>query len=67
MILTHGANSLDGGTPQFFQEQIKDNVYTYVKIGNLYFTIDNLREDFPGVQSSFAAGSPCRQTVDGYV
>lgn len=55
-----------GGSPQLFREQIKDNIYTYVKIGNLYFTIDNLKEDFPGVQNSFSAGSPCRQTVAGY-
>lgn len=49
-----------------FREQIKDNLYTYVKIGNRYFTIDNLKEDFPGVLTSYNYGNAYRLNVVGY-
>lgn len=55
-----------GGSNPLFREQIKSNIYTFTKIGNLYFTIDNLREDFTGIATSYSAGNPYRQIVTGY-
>ena len=44
--------------PNLFKEQIKDNEYTYVQIGNKFYTVEPLRERFPGVQEIFDISQP---------
>lgn len=38
-----------GSGQEIFYEQIKDNIYPFVKIGSKFFTIENLKEIFPGL------------------
>ena len=53
-------------TPTLYREQIKDNYYTYVQIGDRYFTIDNLAEDFTGVDTSYAGDAPYRIAISNH-
>lgn len=53
-----------GGGPEIFYEQIKDNVYPFVKIGSKFFIIENLKEIFPGLVNGFHISSPFYQEND---
>ena len=52
----------DGGIsvyyPNLFKEQIKDNEYTYVQIGNKFYTVEPLRELFTTIQETFDINQP---------
>lgn len=61
-------NGAGGGivAPPLYREQIKDGYYTYVQIGDKYFTIESLYEDFPGIGSSFSETSPYRLKISRF-
>ena len=44
--------------PNLYKEQIKDNEYTIVQIGNKYYTVEPLREHFPNIQETIDITRP---------
>lgn len=44
--------------PNLYKEQIKDNEYTIVQIGNKYYTVEPLREHFTTIQETYDNTKP---------